>query len=511
MCGMSGAAGSMWSPEKKAVEYLMLMNTIRGPHSTGLASIPRNEKDDPIVLKALGMPSGDPETGRPGVMGLKSWDKAFSGNPVAIISHNRWATRGEVSSKNAHPFYFDNVVGTHNGTLFPSSEKRLLGHGVHQTDSECIFNTIHDRGIEKTVPLLEGAYALVWYDLVKNTINMIRNDQRPLHFVFSHDGHTMFWSSDAIPLIYGLDQAKVNVGANKINVLTPDTWMEWEIPAVNKPFGTPKRMKLEGYKAPPVDTRSFRERHGNSNYDGSGGQSWNTGGSEAPKFPLARTGVIGHDPSGPRNPPVIISRSDAQAEKELHDNVIGLFENDKNGPYPSSSVRKTMIDRVREVREKKFSEQFPAELEAIKGLKLLHRVSKTDTVKIFRDFGRDRWIWFQFDSLLGKWTKYDTEIPPVGHMAYTKIDVESGGSHLFSYQKRGKGKKRTRHILYKGYQGNLLAESVFNELMGDGCANCQSNPVWGNPVRFISPTAFLCEHCGSSPRILGWMGLPAAK
>ena len=511
MCGMSGAAGSMWMPEKKGVEYLMLMNIVRGPHSTGLASIPRSEKDDPLVLKALGTPYGDPDTGRPGIMGLKSWDKAFSGNPVALISHNRWATRGEVTSKNAHPFYFDNVIGTHNGTLFPSSEKRLLGHGVHQTDSECIFNTINEKGIEKTVPLLEGAYALVWYDLTKNTINMIRNNQRPLHYVFSENGQTMFWSSDALPLIYALDQAKVAVGSNKVNVLTADTWMEWEIPPVNKPFGTAKRMKIEGYVSPPVDTRSWRERQGGSQYDGSGGttSNWNTGGSEAPKFPLARAGVIGTDPSG-RTPRVISRSVDPVNSDPLEDKIIDLFANDKN-KGTDSSVRKSMVDRVREVREQKFSEQFPIELEAIKAMNLIHRVSKSDTVKIFRDYKRDRWIWFKYDSLLGKWEKFDHEIPPVGYMAFTAIDVESGGSHLFSYQKRGKGKRRTRHILYKGYQGNLLAEGVFNELMADGCASCQSTPVWGNAVRFISPTAFLCEHCSSSPRILGWMGIPAVK
>jgi glucosamine 6-phosphate synthetase-like amidotransferase/phosphosugar isomerase protein len=255
MCGQSGAAGSIYNAEKKAIEALMTLNIPRGPHSTGIASIPRNMKKDEIILvKDKGTPYGSGTGESPGIMSYSRYDKAINQQAKLILTHNRWATKGEVSSKNAHPFWFgepgksNQIIGTHNGTLWPQSHSRLVGHGVHGTDSECIFNSIYEWGLEKTVKLLEGSYAIVFYDGSDDSLNMIRNEQRPLHFVFDKRRETMFWSSDAETLGYALRFAQIDVGANKIYVLTPNSWYKWKIPeSATKPFEEAKRIPLEGY------------------------------------------------------------------------------------------------------------------------------------------------------------------------------------------------------------------------------------------------------------------------
>lgn len=203
MCGVCG----VYSPTLDATDIsvfkkLLLINQLRGQDSTGVAIVHADRKL--TVLKGVGH-SGH---------FLKSKEaKEFisvDAKPMVLMGHCRAATIGFVNRKNAHPFSFKNVVGAMNGTFygtFPSSE-------LYETDSEAIFFNIN-KAIEEGRDPIEGIndsmvytpkFALTYVNKKDNTINFIRNSERPLHFAYIKNRQTLVWSSTSEHLEFVLDE-----------------------------------------------------------------------------------------------------------------------------------------------------------------------------------------------------------------------------------------------------------------------------------------------------------------
>lgn len=171
------------------MKRLLLFDYLRGPDATGLAVV--SEKGEAQILKLASHPLDFFE--------LKPLEKIlrYSGNTV-FLGHNRLATTGAKSSFNAHPYQFGHIIGAHNGTIsdtcWAELEKRLgTSYGV---DSMAVFAHIEKFGIEETVPLLQGAWALVWVDTIKDTINFIHNSERPLWYAFEKGMKKIIWASE---------------------------------------------------------------------------------------------------------------------------------------------------------------------------------------------------------------------------------------------------------------------------------------------------------------------------
>lgn len=116
----------------------------------------------------------------------------------AFIGHNRAATRGVKNSTNAHPYQYGRITGAHNGTLDMACTRELeekLGEKF-EVDSMAIFAAIERFGVDETIPMLQGAWSLVWHDADDKTINFIRNDKRPMWRGWAKDCRTMFWASE---------------------------------------------------------------------------------------------------------------------------------------------------------------------------------------------------------------------------------------------------------------------------------------------------------------------------
>ena len=80
---------------EKVLRTLLILDSLRGEDSTGIASI-KKVGGDVIVAKSL----GDPYQ----LFDSKSFDRALKASSKAIIGHNRYATTGAILTKNAHPF-----------------------------------------------------------------------------------------------------------------------------------------------------------------------------------------------------------------------------------------------------------------------------------------------------------------------------------------------------------------------------------------------------------------------
>lgn len=221
MCGIVGMAGDIFVNEKKAFRQLLIFDSVRGVHSTGVASVIK-ESNNVHTYKSVGDP-----------FSLFNACKAFSDNasgmyagaPKMLLGHNRFATVGKVIAANAHPFRCGKITGCHNGTLSWQGQNNLEKQGKFDVDSEAIFNTIDLKGHEEMLNQIAGAWALVWYNKETEVLHFIRNHERPLYYCRSLDRSTFFWASEEWMLEIALGRSGIKFGdveqfkANKLHTL----------------------------------------------------------------------------------------------------------------------------------------------------------------------------------------------------------------------------------------------------------------------------------------------------
>jgi predicted glutamine amidotransferase len=188
MCGHVGIAGKLAYKDEATMKRLLMFDYFRGPDSTGLAAV---FDDDIKIAKIASHPVNLFDTTR-----FKTALNAFKSK--ALIGHNRAATKGAVNDVNAHPYHHGHIVGAHNGTLTqPSWDKlqEIIGEKTG-TDSDAIFAAIAKVGIDEVSKHLQGAWALVWFDTQDNTLNFLRNKERPFWYAYSKTFNQVFWASE---------------------------------------------------------------------------------------------------------------------------------------------------------------------------------------------------------------------------------------------------------------------------------------------------------------------------
>lgn len=198
MCGLVGVAGYIGQKEESVFKRLLEIDTIRGPHSTGVLVVDANGEAE--IVKAVGTPWNLYE--------FKAFDDAMRGSQCVLMGHNRWATKGKISRRNAHPFEHSHITGAHNGTL--RSQQLLVDHKEFEVDSDNIFHSIAKVGVDETISKTCGAFALTWYDSVSESMNFVRNDERPLWLCESEDSRTLFWASELWMITVTLELANIH-------------------------------------------------------------------------------------------------------------------------------------------------------------------------------------------------------------------------------------------------------------------------------------------------------------
>lgn len=124
-----------------------------------------------------------------------------------VIGHTRWATHGEVSTANAHPFFSQDkrFAIVHNGIIenYLALKADLLSRGVafsSQTDSETVAHLLQVNyndnvfdAVKTTAKLLEGSFAIVIEAIVDGNLYAIKN-KSPL--VVGVNGANVYFCSD---------------------------------------------------------------------------------------------------------------------------------------------------------------------------------------------------------------------------------------------------------------------------------------------------------------------------
>ena len=242
MCGLVGVAGHSTMPSEKALRDLLMVDVVRGAHSTGVMFLSNNGV--PSVVKKAGPPSE--------LFDSKKFHVEFGKFNALMMGHNRWATTGKINATNAHPFEFEDVFGAHNGTL--RQQSLLPDHREFEVDSENIFHSIQEDGFDVTVGKLNGAYALTWYDKRDNTLNFSRNKERTLFHCTSKDKKQLFWASEAW-MLFGV-LARQGIQHGKVVLFEPDLHYSYDMAALSKGYNTtvpkPRVSKAVGYTPPKV-------------------------------------------------------------------------------------------------------------------------------------------------------------------------------------------------------------------------------------------------------------------
>ena len=185
MCGIVGMAGDIGANMRKMFGQMLIVDQLRGQHSTGVLSVV-NHNDKLKITKVLGGPENLDDS--------KSYNDQMTDYNKVMIGHNRWATSGKIIARNAHPFEFDTLAGVHNGSLRQYS--KLPGHSDFPVDSEVLYHSIDAIGLQPTLDKITGAYTLVWWDKVEKAVKILRNSERPLYLAHTRDGKTIMWASE---------------------------------------------------------------------------------------------------------------------------------------------------------------------------------------------------------------------------------------------------------------------------------------------------------------------------
>jgi hypothetical protein len=185
-----------------------------------------------------------------------------------VLGHNRHATVGAHTYENTHPFLCNNVVGAHNGTVDSPNRSDLPVKGTWGTDSETIMHNLSAYSAKEIIPKMtasnRGAWCFVWYDFRDGSINLLRNQERPLYYAFNKEGDQLFWSSEAGILRGAAANAEVPLETRKgstatiVRQLPVDTHLTWVVPGPGQKFGEITRSKIAGKKfvAPPARTNT---------------------------------------------------------------------------------------------------------------------------------------------------------------------------------------------------------------------------------------------------------------
>lgn len=205
MCGLVGVAGDIFVNEKRAFKTLLILDSLRGIHSTGVATAMKYTDNIHLYKE-----TGDAYSlFRKNIAFNKDGDGIYDGAAKLLMGHNRWATTGAIIPDNAHPFHIGDIVGAHNGTLNAWNLDKLEDHKVYDVDSAVIFHNINKLGVEETMKRVDGAWALTWYDNKTKELNLLRNKERPLFYCWSENNKTMFWASEEWMLRIALGRAGI--------------------------------------------------------------------------------------------------------------------------------------------------------------------------------------------------------------------------------------------------------------------------------------------------------------
>jgi len=237
MCGIVGTLtaepnGKGGLDRDKFMKLGLILDTVRGLDSTGAYYTRLSwDPDDPAQERTAGYY----KSLNPGPLFVEEadWHELVkdSADYRYWIGHNRAATMGAIDVDSAHPFQEGPVTLVHNGTLTTTSSLPLsmfeLGREV-TVDSHALCHNFAEGEVEDAsyiIARIQGAFALVWHDARDDSLNFVRNHERPFHIAKDKDSDTLFMMSEAELLWYVSQKARIKL--EEIIQPRPYEYLKW--------------------------------------------------------------------------------------------------------------------------------------------------------------------------------------------------------------------------------------------------------------------------------------------
>ena len=228
---------------KEIFQQMLIADSIRGVDGTGVLAV--TDKEKVRTLKVSGNPFN--------LIGAEKWkdfiDPKYgpiysSTDPRDIIlaGHNRYKTTGESTTAHAHPHVVGPITLIHNGTVQEYS--KLPRFKNFEVDSQAVANSIDELGIQETIALYYGGYAMIYFDQRDSTINVCRNDKRPLSMAYDESNKRLFLASESL-MLHWLLRRHISIQASvKVEEFPADKLFSWKLDSI-----IPKVEDLSGPKA----------------------------------------------------------------------------------------------------------------------------------------------------------------------------------------------------------------------------------------------------------------------
>jgi hypothetical protein len=233
MCGLVGLFGNnLISNDLAAFEQMLITSSLRGPHSTGVGIAINTKKKGPFIsyYKSAENPYSLIQKKE-----FQDWFNPKKNKAIAFLGHNRYATVGRIIGANAHPFMHKNILLTHNGSIWNAKEltKNLVAsekdYKDFDVDSEHATFLMAHRGAGFSIPKFTGGFAISWFDVKHETMNLVRNSQKPLWIACHKFRDAFYYASERDMLLWLLKRNNIDIG----EVFEPDageviTWKKSE-------------------------------------------------------------------------------------------------------------------------------------------------------------------------------------------------------------------------------------------------------------------------------------------
>lgn len=244
MCGILGIAvnpgvAPVWlhSQLPEVLTRLMIANNDRGGDSYGMVTIPLKPGIAASAIRRVGKFPKEIEDGSV----IEPWYKEITtierhlaeGTPVVVMGHNRKATHGEITQRNAMPFVFGEpnkdekwIAGIHNGVINKYAEiaDHLKIEELMEVDSEVIFRAVSKGPVDEALSYVSGggSSSIVYMHNELDKLYFFR-DSNPLYYM--HREGALVWSSSERDLrvaLGGLGQTIKSTDPNMLHTVELD-------------------------------------------------------------------------------------------------------------------------------------------------------------------------------------------------------------------------------------------------------------------------------------------------
>jgi hypothetical protein len=244
MCGLAGVAGDLQGKDTDIAKELLYLSQVRGSDATGLVTYKTMSRKFDTYKRA--MPAST-------FLDLRRVDGMISPQADVLMLHTRRSTGAWDSKYNhedAHPFHWNNIIGMHNGMIPPGALDQLPHKLKGAIDSEQLIYNISKAGVDGTIPLIWGAWALALLDTENRKLGFVRNKERPFTYAFSKDKRRVYWASEGPMLFWVLNRYGIETSTPYPQVLAENTFLEFDLGS-GKPIGDSwTEFKVEGGKEP---------------------------------------------------------------------------------------------------------------------------------------------------------------------------------------------------------------------------------------------------------------------